>query len=68
MTFELRLQNAKLFLGGQLALYKIEFVKEGNNKYLKVMNELNDTIEVLNTLDEHCRQLMKQKTIQTKNK
>jgi hypothetical protein len=57
MTFELRIQNAKLFLGGQLALYKIEFVKEGNNKYLKVMDELNDTIEVLNTLDEHCIKL-----------
>jgi hypothetical protein len=61
MKFELRLQNAKLFLGGQLALYKIEFAKEGNNKYLKVMNELNDTIEVLNTLDEHCRTLNKKK-------
>lgn len=61
MTFELRIQNAKLFLGGQLALYKIEFAKRGDNKYLKVMDELNDTIETLNTLDEHCRKLMREK-------
>lgn len=42
-----KVNNAKAFLLGQLELYKIQFAKTGDNKYLEVMNELNKTIEVM---------------------
>jgi hypothetical protein len=51
------LLDTKAFLLGQLELYKIEFSETGNNKYLQVMNDLNKTIKVINTMDSVIQKL-----------
>lgn len=56
----LRLLNAKNFLTGQLALYKIEFIETDNNKYLKVMNELNSTLETITRMDDLIHKILKE--------
>ncbi len=47
---EMEINQTLYFLGGQLELYKIEFAETDNNKYLQVMNKLNDSIELINKL------------------
>lgn len=56
----LRLLNAKNFLTGQLALYKIEFIETDNNKYLQVMNELNSTLETITRMDDLIHKILKE--------
>ena len=56
----LRLLNAKNFLTGQLALYKIEFIETDNNKYLQVMNELNSTLETITRMDDLIQRILKE--------
>jgi len=56
----LKLLNAKNFLNGQLALYKIEFIKTDNNKYLQVMNELNSTLETITRMDDLIQRILKE--------
>ena len=48
---EIKIANTVQFLEGQLELYKIEFARTGNNKYLDVMNELNKSIEIIDFLN-----------------
>jgi hypothetical protein len=62
--YNFSLSAGKMFLIGQLELYKIEFTETGNNDYLKVMNDFNETIKLLETMDgeilrlsKHCRRL-----------
>jgi hypothetical protein len=59
--YEIRVHNAKNFLQGQLELYKIEFSETGNNKYLEVMNELNNTLETVIRMDKLICRLLKEK-------
>ena len=56
----LRLLNAKNFLTGKLALYKIEFIETDNNKYLQVMNELNSTLETITRMDDLIHRILKE--------
>ena len=54
MSFEIDYINRRSFIEGQLKLYKLEFIETGNDSYLKVMNELNETSKFL----EKCRDIM----------
>ncbi len=47
------------FLQAQLELYKIEFMRTDNDKYLEVMNELRKTIEFLKNLDNAYKKSLK---------
>lgn len=49
---DLKIVKARTFLYGQLELYKIEFARTLDNRYLEVMNNLNETIETLKYLEE----------------
>ena len=51
MNSQLNIQEAINFLYGQLELYKIEFSETDNNKYFEVMGKLNNTINVIRTLN-----------------
>ena len=48
------------FLLGQLELYKIEFAKTGNNKYLEVMNQLNETMKCFRHMRKTIDRLAKE--------
>jgi len=62
MSFKLRITNAKAFLEGQLTLHKIEYAETENEQNLKAMDEFNDVIEVIITLEEYCRKIHKEQT------
>ena len=69
MSFEIDYINRRSFIEGQLKLYKLEFIETGNDSYLKVMNELNETSKFL----EKCRDIMiivhkKNKSLNIENK
>ena len=53
----LDLIDTKNFLTGQLELYKIEFVKTNNNKYLSTMNDFDKAIKTVNYLESVLRRL-----------
>lgn len=48
------------FLKGQLELYKVEFSETGNNKYLEVMNQFNETIKCFNHMKQVIEELHKE--------
>ena len=54
----IRVANAKNFILGQLELYKIEFSETSNNKYLDVMNDLNETLETIERMDKLIHKLI----------
>ncbi len=54
----IRVSNAKNFILGQLELYKIEFSETSNNKYLDVMNDLNETLETIERMDKLIHKLI----------
>ncbi len=59
-TYLLKVQKAQNFLQGQLTLYKIEFSETDNNKYLEVMNELNNTLDTVIRMDKVVQRLIKE--------
>tara|TARA_R100000655_G_scaffold34045_2_gene66689 strand:+ start:159 stop:356 length:198 start_codon:yes stop_codon:yes gene_type:complete len=60
-TYLIEKQLAESFLYGQIELYKIEFAETGNNKYLKVMNDLNRTINTFKKMDLAINKLILEK-------
>jgi hypothetical protein len=62
---EFRLMLTKSFINAQLLLHKIEFTATSNNKHLEVMNKFNETLNVINILENtykrNYRELMKTK-------
>ena len=60
-TYLIEKQLAESFLHGQIELYKIEFAETGNNKYLKVMNDLNRTINTFKKMDLAINKLILEK-------
>jgi hypothetical protein len=58
--YYLRVANAKNFIQGQLTLYKIQFVETDDNKYLDVMNELNETLETIIRMDKVICRVLKE--------
>ena len=59
-SYLIEVTEAKGFLYGQLELYKIEFAETDNNKYLQVMNKMNQTLETVIKMDETIRRLSKE--------
>lgn len=59
-NLDLNITSRLHFLEGQLALYKIEFSESGNNKYLEVMTELNNTIKLIKQLKHNTIYLSKE--------
>lgn len=47
----LRLQYNKTWIYGKLEKYKLQFVETGNNRYLDMMNGLNETLECIKILE-----------------
>jgi|DEB0MinimDraft_12_1074336.scaffolds.fasta_scaffold00122_31 hypothetical protein len=58
--YKLTVILAKTFIDGQLELYKIEFANTSNNKYLEVMNKLNDTFKLICNMDFEIKRLSKE--------
>lgn len=48
---DLEITNTKAFLLGQLEAYKYRFANTSNNKYLEVMHKLNETIELIERME-----------------
>ena len=65
--YTVEIQNAQHIIMGQLELYKIEFAETGDNRYLQVMNDLNQTQETIRRMDKVIRRLSKENR-QLKNK
>lgn len=65
---DLKIVKARTFLYGQLELYKIEFSRTSENRYLQVMNDLNETIETLKYLEEIIFERRKRYAETKKNK
>jgi hypothetical protein len=57
--YEVRVANSKVFLQGQLTLYKIKFSETDNNKYLQVMNEISETLDTVMRMDNLVRRVLK---------
>ncbi len=67
-TYLIEKQLAESFLYGQIELYKIKFADIGDNKYLKVMNNLNMAIEFIRKSDDVIKKLSKEnKKLKDKN-
>jgi hypothetical protein len=64
---QFKINSTKHFLEGQLKLYKMEFIETENNKYLEVMNEMNEALRVVRYLESFSKKLMKDYN-QLKNK
>lgn len=60
-TIQLKINEAKTFLTGQLTLHKIEFVRTEDNKHLEVMNELNKTFQIIDFLEKNSIEISKKK-------
>ena len=62
---ETKINNTVNFINAQLELYKIEFAETSDNKYLEVMNKMNDTLNLIKDLTtvhkKTCKELMKTK-------
>ena len=62
---ETKINNTVNFINAQLELYKIEFAETSDNKYLEVMNKMNDTLNLIkdltNVYKSNCKELMKTK-------
>ena len=62
---ETKINNTVNFINAQLELYKIEFAETSDNKYLEVMNRMNDTLKLIKDLTNAykgtCKELMKTK-------
>ena len=62
---ETKINNTVNFINAQLELYKIEFAETSDNKYLEVMNKMNDTLKLIKDLTNAykgtCTELMKTK-------
>ena len=62
---ETKINNTVNFINAQLELYKIEFAETSDNKYLEVMNKMNDTLKLIKDLTNAykgtCKELMKTK-------
>jgi len=60
---ETKINNTVNFINAQLELYKIEFAETSDNKYLEVMNKMNDTLKLIKDLTNAykgtCTELMK---------
>jgi len=68
MSYLTEKQITENFLNGQLELYKIKFAEIGDNKYLKVMNNLNMDIEFIRKSDDVIKKLSKEnKKLKNKN-
>jgi len=68
MSYLTEKQITENFLNGQLELYKIKFAEIGDNKYLKVMNNLNMAIEFIRKSDDVIKKLSKEnKKLKNKN-
>jgi hypothetical protein len=58
-TIDLKILDSLYFLEGQLALHKIAFSENGDNKHIQVMDELNKTIKLIKYLKENTLTLTK---------
>ena len=62
---ETKINNTVNFINAQLELYKIEFAETSDNKYLEVMNKMNETLKLIKDLTNAykgtCKELMKTK-------
>lgn len=58
---DLNIHHTTNFLTGQLELYKIEFVATNDRKYLEVMHELSNSIDVVNYLKKRVIEISKEK-------
>ena len=65
--YTVEIQNAQHIIMGQLELYKIEFAETGDNRYLQVMNNLNQTQETIRRMDKVIKRFSKENR-QLKNK
>lgn len=59
-TIQLKINEAKTFMVGQIELYKLQFVETHDSKYLEVMNDLNKTLQLIIFLEKNSIEISKQ--------